>query len=144
MSATTVETAMDSANADEAPIPTGVQLTPFDEAFLNDPSPVLKGLRDAEPIHRDNALSRWFVTGFDNVREVLRNKDLSNDINRALPESYTGRIASNAKASGMSTTINSILFMDDPDHRRLGPLGRQPLNAQSAGERRPAIQAQVA
>jgi cytochrome P450 len=83
MSATTLETAMDSANAAEAPIPTGVQLTPFDGAFLNDPYPVLKQLRDAEPIHRDNALSRWFVTGFDNVREVLRNKDLSNDINRA-------------------------------------------------------------
>src|SRR3979490_2760517 len=96
MSATTLETAMDSANADEAPIPTGVQLTPFDEAFRNDPYPVLKRLRGAEPIHRDNALSRWFVTGFDNVREVLRNKELSNDINRALPESYTGRIASNA------------------------------------------------
>jgi hypothetical protein len=37
MSATTLETAMDFANAAEAPIPTGVQLTPFDAAFLNDP-----------------------------------------------------------------------------------------------------------
>jgi cytochrome P450 len=145
MSATTVETAMESAkNADEAPIPTGIQLTPFDEAFLNDPYPVLKRLRDAEPIHRDNALSRWFVTGFDNVREVLRNKDLSNDINRALPESYTGRIASNAKESGMSTTINSILFMDDPDHRRLRSLVSKPFSAKAVEELRPRIRANVA
>ena len=67
-----------SATAAETPLPTGVELTPFDEAFRNDPYPVLKRLRDAEPIHRDHALSRWFVTGFDNAREVLRNKDLSN------------------------------------------------------------------
>jgi hypothetical protein len=58
MSATTLETALDSANADEAPIPTGVQLTPFDEAFLNDPYPVLKRLRDAEPIHRRSTAPR--------------------------------------------------------------------------------------
>jgi cytochrome P450 len=144
MSAKTLETALDSANAAETPIPTGVQLTPFDEAFRNDPYPVLKRLRDAEPIHRDNALSRWFVTGFDNVREVLRNKDLSNDINRAVPESYTGRIASNAKASGMSISINSILFMDDPAHRRLRSLVSKPFSAKAIEELRPRIRENVA
>jgi cytochrome P450 len=144
MSATAPKTATDSADAAQTPLPTGVRLTPFDEAFLNDPYPVLKRLRDAEPIHRDNALSRWFVTGFDNVREVLRNKDLSNDINRALPESYTGRIASNAKESGMSTTINSILFMDDPDHRRLRSLVSKPFSAKAVEEWRPRIRANVA
>jgi hypothetical protein len=45
------------------------------------------------------------VTGFDNAREVLRNKDLSNDINRVCSDSYSGRIASNAKESGMSNWI---------------------------------------
>jgi hypothetical protein len=74
MSATAPKTTVDPANATETPIPTGVQLTPFDAAFLNDPYPVLKRLRDAEPIHRDNALSRWFVTGFNTVREVLRSR----------------------------------------------------------------------
>jgi cytochrome P450 len=77
MSATTLKTAMESASSAETPIPTGVQLTPFNGTFLNDPYHVLKRLRDAEPIHRDNALSRWFVTGFDNVREVLRFPNLS-------------------------------------------------------------------
>jgi len=141
MSATTPKKARDAAGA---PIPTGVQLTPFDAAFLSDPYPILKRLRDAEPIHRDHALSRWFATGFDNVRELLRNKDLSNDINRALPESYTGRIASNAKESGMSITINSILFMDDPDHRRLRSLVSKPFTAKAVEELRPRIRENVA
>src|SRR6202045_1416541 len=144
MSATTLETAMEFASSAETPIPTGVQLTPFDETFLNDPYHVLKRLRDAEPIHRDNALSRWFVTGFDNVREVLRNKDLSNDINRAFSDSYAGRIASNARESGMSITINSILFMDDPDHRRLRSLMSKPFSAKAVEELRPRIRANVA
>jgi hypothetical protein len=70
-------------------------------------------LTESAGIHRDEALSRWFVTGFENVRERLRNKDLSNDINKALPNSYAGRIAANAKESGMSITIGSMIFMDD-------------------------------
>ena len=101
-------------------------------------------MRDAEPTHRDNARSRWFVTGFDNVREVLRNKDLSNDINRACSDSYSGRIASNAKESGMSITINSILFMDDPDHRRLRSLVGKAFTAKAAAELRPRIRENAA
>jgi hypothetical protein len=34
-------------------------------------------------------------------------------INKALPNSYAGRIAANAKESGMSITIGSMSFMDD-------------------------------
>jgi cytochrome P450 len=97
MSATMLKEASAPANAAETPIPTGIRLTPFHEAFRNDPYPVLKRLRDAEPIHGGEPLSRWFVTGFDQVREVLRNKDLSVNNGLALPESYAGRIASNAK-----------------------------------------------
>jgi cytochrome P450 len=145
MSSTTLKKAIEPATAVETPIPTGVQLTPFDEVFRNDPYPVLKRLRDAEPIHRDVPLSRWFVTGFDQVREVLRSKDLSNDIGgKASPESYSGRVASNARTSGMTITINSILFMDDPDHRRLRGLVSKPFSAKAVEELRPRIRANVA
>ena len=51
MSATTLRTAIPSANAVDPPIPTAVQLTPFDEAFRKDPYPVLKRLGDAEPTY---------------------------------------------------------------------------------------------
>jgi len=51
MSATTLRTAIASANAVDPPIPTAVQLTPFDEAFRKDPYPVLKRLGDAEPTY---------------------------------------------------------------------------------------------
>jgi cytochrome P450 len=144
MSATTLKEASAPVNAAETPIPTGIQLTPFHEAFRNDPYPVLKRLRDAEPIHRDEPLSRWFVTGFDEVREVLRNKDLSVNNGLALPESYAGRIASNAKTSGMAITLNSILFKDDPDHRRLRGSVSKRFSPKAVEELRPRIRANVA
>jgi cytochrome P450 len=144
MPARTLEEATASANSAETPIPTGVRLTPFDEAFRNDPYPVLKRVRDAEPIHRDTPLSRWFVTGFDDVREVLRDKDLSVNINKALPESYAGRLASNAKTSRMTITFGSILFTDDPDHRRLRALVSKPFSPKAVEELRPRIRTNVA
>jgi cytochrome P450 len=144
MSATTPKEATAPENAAETPVPTGIRLTPFDQAFRNDPYPVLKRLRDAEPIHRDNALSRWFVTGFDDVREVLRNKKLSVNPNKALPESYAGRLASNAKASGMTTIFASLLFTDDPDHRLLRSLVSKPFSPRAVEELRPRIRTQVA
>jgi cytochrome P450 len=143
MSATTLKEGTAPANAAESPIPTGVRLTPFDEAFRHDPYPVLKRLRDVESIHRDNALSRWFVTGFDEVREVLRNKDLSVNIDRALPESYAGRLASNAKTSGMTITFNSLLYMDDPDHRRVRALVSKPFSPKAVEELRSRIRTNV-
>lgn len=144
MSATTLKEASAPANAAETPIPTGIRLTPFDEAFRNDPYPVLRRLRDAEPIHRDEPLSRWFVTGFEDVREVLRNKDLSVDCGLALPDSYSGRVAANAKASGMAITLSSLLFKDDPDHRRLRALVSKRFSPKAVEQLRPRIRANVA
>jgi cytochrome P450 len=144
MTTTTLKDATAAATAAETAIPTGIRLTPIDEAFRNDPYTILKQLRDVEPIHRDEPLSRWFVTGFDEVREVLRNKDLSVNINKALPESYAGRLASNAKASGMSLPFSSILFTDDPDHRRLRALVSKPFCPKAAEEFRPRIRTNAA
>jgi cytochrome P450 len=144
MPTTTLEEGTAPEKAAESPFPTGIRLVPFDEAFRNDPYPVLKRLRDAEPIHRDESLSRWFVAGFDDVREVLQNKDLSVDINRALPESYAGRLASNAKTSGMSITFSSILFTDDPDHRRLRGVVSKRFSPKAVEDVRPRIRTNVA
>jgi cytochrome P450 len=128
---------------DEANVPTGVQLTPMDAVFRNDPYPVLQRLRNAERVHRDEALSRWFVTGFEEVRDILRNKDLSSNINNASPDSYIGRVRLNAQTGGMTETFNSILFKDDPDHRRLRALVSKPFGPKAVEDARPRIRANV-
>src|ERR1700748_3984839 len=122
-----------AALEDTPNVPTGVQLTPLDPVFRNDPYPVRERRRNAERVHRDEALSRWFVTGFEEAREILRNKDLSSNMHNASADSYIGRVRQNAQTGGMTETYNSILFKDDPEHRRLRALVSKPFCPKAAG-----------
>jgi cytochrome P450 len=142
MSATTPQ-AQIPAPVDAPHLPTGVQLTPLDAVFRQDPYPVLERLRKVERVHRDEPLSRWFVTGFDEVREILRNKDLSSSMHTANPDSYTGRMRVNAQSGGMAEAFNSILFQDDPQHRRLRAMVSKPFSPKAVEDLRPRIRANV-
>ncbi len=139
----TIEEAQVSAAVAEPPPPTGVQLTPMDPVFRSDPYPVLEQLRNVERIHRDQPLSRWFITGFEQVREIFRNKNLSSNMHNASPDSYTGRMRMNAESGGMTDTFNSILFMDDPQHRRLRSMVSKPFSPKAVEDLRPRIRANV-
>jgi len=132
-----------SVPVDESNVPTGVQLTPMDPVFRNDPYPVLKRLRNVERVHRDEPLSRWFVTGFDEAREILRHKDLSSNMENASPDSYVGRVRQNARSGGMAETLNSILYKDDPDHRRLRALVSKPFSPKAVEDLRPRVRANI-
>jgi cytochrome P450 len=124
----------ESVNADH---PTGFELTPFNPEFRADPYPALAKVRMTEPVHFDAELSRWFVADFPSVREVLRSKDVSNNSHKADPQSYSGRIAANAAKTGVGSPIRSMLFMDDPEHRRLRNLVAKPFSAKSVEALRP-------
>ena len=129
----------------EAPaLPTGVQLTPMDPIFRQDPYPVLERLRGAERIHRDVPLGRWFVTGFEETREILRNKDHSSNMRNAAADSYMGRVWRNAQAGGLAEATTSILYMDDPEHRRVRALVSKPFTPKAVEDLRPRIRANVA
>jgi hypothetical protein len=144
MSATSKEVLAETHDA-KAKIPTGVELLPLDEAFRNNPYPALELLRSTEPVHRDNALGRWFITKFEDAREILRNKDLSTDAAAmADPESYMGRLATNVKDNGIELVMEGMLWKDDPDHRRLRSLVSKPFSAKAIEELRPMIKANVA
>ena len=142
MSATMKE-GMAPVGGDETSLPTGVQLTALDEAFRNDPYPILDRLRSVEPIHRDQALQRWFVTSYDVAREVLRDKDLSSDLRNAGPGSYMDRVGTNAGASAIAILLESMIFKDDPDHRRLRALLSRAFSPTAVADLRPRIRANV-
>lgn len=71
----------------ETPIPTGVQLTALDEAFREDPYPILADLRERDPIHRDTELTRVVFTRHDDVFAILRDPRLLSDPRKANPGS---------------------------------------------------------
>ena len=69
-----------AADSDWPKQPNGVELTPLDLTFQRDPYPVLDELRGKEPVHLDQMLRRWLLTGHDDIDGALR--DGRNSISR--------------------------------------------------------------
>jgi len=119
-------------------LPKGMQLTPFDPHFRDHPYEVLKSVRERAPVMHDDQFNRWYVTRFDDVRQVLRDKDMSADPRKANPNSFVAKIAA------MGGTLNSsapqsMLFMDDPDHRRLRGLVNKAFTLKAVEALRPRV-----
>jgi hypothetical protein len=115
-----------------------MQLTPFDPHFREHPYEVLKSVRERAPVLHDDQFNRWYVTRFDDVRQVLRDKDMSADPRKANPNSFVAKIAA------MGGTLNSsapqsMLFMDDPDHRRLRGLVNKAFTLKAVEALRPRV-----
>ena len=119
-------------------LPKGMQLTPFDPNFRDHPYEVLKSVRERAPVMHDDQFNRWYVTRFDDVRAILRDKDMSADPRKANPSSFVAKIAA------MGGTLNSsapqsMLFMDDPDHRRLRGLVNKAFTLKAVEALRPRV-----
>jgi len=118
----------------DTPLPDGIQLTPFDPAFREDPYPILHDLRRRAPVHRDEPLKRWIVTRHDDVEHVLRNKAFFVDPSKARPDAFH-RLFENTETGGEQ----SILFLDDPQHRRLRGLVNRTFRPRAIDRMRPEI-----
>jgi len=119
-------------------LPKGMQLTPFDPHFRDHPYDVLKSLRERAPVLHDDQFNRWYLTRFDDVRQVLRDKDLSADPRKANPASFVARIAAMGGTLN-SSAPSSMLFMDDPDHRRLRGLVNKAFTLKAVEALRPRV-----
>ena len=117
------------------PVATGLQLTPLDPAFREDPYPILKELRERDPAHRDTELDRWFFTRHRDVNEILRNPDLLSDPRKGRPGSFARVFLSQDEREP------SMLMMDDPGHRRLRELVRHPFKPHAVEAWRPRVRA---
>lgn len=112
---------------------TRVDLDPFDQAFVEDPFPLLRRLREQSPVER-NPGSPWFVTGHAATLEGLRDRRLSTDSRNA--GGLRGRTldlgGAGAKPSMLSGWIrkeedsplgrlynNVLALLDPPRHTRL-------------------------
>jgi cytochrome P450 len=98
----------------KAGLPTGSRLTALDERFREDPYPILRRLREQDPIHEDRELKRWFITDHDVVRAVLRGEEFCVDARKAAADGFARKISGTQAGARPS-----MLGLDDPDHRRL-------------------------
>ena len=94
-------------------MPTGLALTPLDNTFRKNPYPVLRTLREQEPVHHDTELQRFFFTKYHDVKQILRNAEYCSDPHKSKPGSYARFLIQSEEEEV------SMLLADEPDHRRL-------------------------
>jgi len=129
-SATNTETTAD--------LPKGVKLSALDPTFREQPYPVLNRLRDVAPVLQDGEFNRLFVSRFDDVRHILRDKDMSVDPRKADPTSYIARVTGIANMAQNPEDV-SMVFLDDPDHRRLRGLMSKAFTPKAVEAMRPRV-----
>ena len=102
----------------------GVSLNIFDPALAEDPYPFYDRLRTRAPIHYSIALRAWWVTSFDFVQEVLRDKRFGSDV-RKFPELVKKILPDLDEERRASFEHPSMLNLDPPDHSRIRRLVSQ-------------------
>jgi len=82
-----------------------------------DPYPVYREIRERAPVFRGEALSIWYVSGYEDCRSLLRDNRLGKGAPRSggLFEGSEARVL----GDGESTRERSMLFLNPPDHTRL-------------------------
>lgn len=109
---------------DDKPLPSILELTPFNPAYQVDPHAVLDDLRQRCPAHHDATSGSLVLTRYADVRAVVNNRELWRDPARAEEAAIMQRRMMDRVVEGVPRThVSSILTLDDPDHARI----RQPL-----------------
>ena len=102
----------------------GVSLNLFDPALARDPYPFFNRLRDKAPIHYSLAMRAWWVTPFEYVQEILRDKRFGSDM-RKFPEQVKKILPHLDEERRERFEHPSMLNSDPPDHTRLRRLVSQ-------------------
>jgi cytochrome P450 len=113
---------------------------PDDPAFLADPFPLYRQLRDEDPAHWSPRLNAWVLTRYEDCRRALQDKAMSSDRLRpffaALPSDEAARIATIVRYLS-----HWMVFRDPPDHTRLRRLIGKAFNLAAMQAMRPRIEA---
>ncbi|MHC4819262.1 MAG: cytochrome P450, partial [Planctomycetota bacterium] len=117
---------------EESAIPEGVELMPFDPVFREDPNPRLHELRRRAPVHRDRQFGRVVLTRHDDVMRVLRDLTLWSDPRKALEGDPVRMFLREGQEP-------SMLFLDDPAHKRLRNLVSRSFTPRAVERVRPMV-----
>ncbi|ANY20209.1 Cytochrome P450 107B1 [Tsuneonella dongtanensis] len=119
--------------AQTTPLPTGIRLTSLDAEYRENPAGIYDRLRSEDPVHFDEQFQRYFVTRAADIQEVLKDRSMGRDPDKARPDSYVKFFIDEASFE------KSMLFLDDPDHARLRSLVTQAFGFRAISELRPHI-----
>ena len=107
--------------------------------FLRDPFPVLRRLREEDPVHWGPRLKSWVLTRYDDIKAICLDKEVSSDRLRpyfaTLPGEEAARIGQIVRY-----LTHWMVFRDPPEHTRLRRLTSKVFNLQSMNAMRPAAE----
>jgi len=116
-----------------------IDFRPDTPEFLRDPFPLLRRMREADPVHWSPRLKSWVVTRYDDCKAVLLDKEVSSDRLRpyfaTLPGAEAARIGEIVRY-----LTHWMVFRDPPEHTRLRRLTSKVFNLQSMNAMRPAAE----
>ncbi|MFD5549230.1 cytochrome P450 [Streptomyces goshikiensis] len=117
-----------------------VPLPYADPAFVADPFPLYRQLREDGPVRRvviAGALDAWVVTRYEDGLAALSDSRLSSDVRDA----SDARLLRQLPTSGGESLMGNMLRSDPPDHTRLRRLVSKAFTAHRVAGMRPRIQA---
>lgn len=95
-----------------------IDFRPADPAFLADPYPLFARMRAQDPVHWDARLKCWVLTRYDDIKQVLLDKEMSSDRLRPFFASLPGEEAK--KIADIVRYLSLwMVFKDPPEHTRL-------------------------
>ena len=116
-----------------------IEFNPLDPAFIADPYPFYRHLREAAPVFKAQQ-GFWLLTRYEDVAFALRDKRFGKDFAGNMERRYgTNRMEEPAVAS----LARTMLVQDPPDHTRLRSLVTKAFTARRVADMRPRIKALV-
>jgi cytochrome P450 len=116
-----------------------IDYKPNDPAFLADPFPLYRRLRDEDPAHWSPRLKAWVLTRYDDVKRVCLDSSMSSDRLRPFFAALPGPEA--AKVAELVRYLTLwMVFRDPPEHTRLRRLASKVFNVRSVHALRPNIE----
>ncbi|MFJ6634971.1 cytochrome P450 [Streptomyces sp. NPDC091376] len=115
-------------------------LLPYtDPAFLADPFPLYRQLREEGPVRRAviaGGLEAWLVTRYEDGLAALSDPRLSSDVRDASDP----RLMQQLPVTERESMLSNMLRTDPPDHTRLRRLVSKAFTARRVAELRPRVQ----
>ena len=114
-------------------LPRGVDLTCLSPTFRADPHAVLGAARASCPVYKDGLLRDYVVLSADIGRKVLIDRTLPTDPRNTVP-------TSTRRMRGEDLSLDPpIMFMDDPQHKRVRSLIGKAFNTERVERFRPRV-----
>ncbi len=115
------------------------------EQFLTDPYPILRRLRDEDPVHWSDSIGGWVLTRYDDIVTTFR--DVGHFSNEGRLARAVEHLPAEARARFKTFEdhyrLKSLIHSDPPDHTRLRALVTKAFSPRLVEAMRPRIQAIV-